>query len=102
MSIDTAKPTETPKPEPAKPPKTPSRAEAIAVRVLKFDRPTDVPGKNVADSVTCKPVAEGGRRWEVEFQPWIRHHRITYFEPDKNATPDVMFIHESRCTWKPL
>lgn len=89
---DTFKPEKT-----ASAPKQPARPEAIRVRVLKFVGPTDVPGGAMPTTLTARDPSrtnQGGH--DIEYQPWLRHHRVAWYEPTKKEPTRVVMIHESR------
>lgn len=88
------KPTATKQPDPFL-----QGGKSIPVKTLWFRVSTDVPGKSGASSVTTSPDARPGQRWEVEFLPHMRHHRVTWYSPDGESV--ARMIHESQCTWEP-
>ncbi len=72
--------------------------KSIPVRVLRFREPMDIPGKNVATSVTTSTQANVSR-WDIEYLPHLRHHRVTYQPLD--GAPQVLMLHETTCSWEP-
>lgn len=74
----------------------------IPVALLRFVRPLQVPGQQSGDSVKAETLANG-RRWEIEFIPQMRHHKITFFDAERQKDgPDVGFVHEVHVlSWKP-
>jgi len=89
--------------------KTKHQASAIAdlprgipVAVLRFSRPLQVPGRQSDDTLKSEKVANG-RTWEIEYIPQIRHHKITYSDPDRQKDgPKIGFVHESVVlSWEP-
>jgi hypothetical protein len=79
-----------------------SRPEAIRVRRLTFTRAMDMPGMSMPNQVTAKDGAKNATRFEIEYQPWVRHHRVAWFEPGKDEPTAVRMIHESKVdSWEP-
>lgn len=77
----------------------------IRVKVLYFRTPivVDVPGKASASSVSSSPRGmTAGNRWEIEYQPFLRHHRISFFAPGDLIPRRVVYVHESWCWWEAL
>ena len=79
-------------------------AEPIPVALLRW-KPREtvaIPGSDAATSVatTVNPVPSQ-RRYVVEYMPWMRHHRITHYPPGAGQAAEVMYIHETWCTWVP-
>lgn len=91
-------------PDDAKPePKRGDVPREIPVRVLVFDttKPVDLPGKSAASSVTGSPEPKPQAYYRIFYMPAIRHHRIEFYAPGKK-TPEVMFVHETWVTWRPV
>lgn len=76
---------------------------AIPVKVLYFRNPivVDIPGKQAAASVVSTSEGRAGSRWLVQYEPWLRHHRISYFAPGDIEPRRVVLVHESWCWWEP-
>lgn len=82
------------------PPRPPGEGrQPIPVRVLTFPRPTDLPGKSGASSVTASTDSVANR-WELAFLPWLRSYRVTYYPPGEG--PRVKYIPESWAAWEAL
>ncbi len=82
-----------------KPPQSSSNDDArrveLPVATLKFVVPTDIPGEESKSGVKSGgPLNQ--RRWEVAYLPWMRHHRITFFEANKTEPSVTGYVHESR------
>lgn len=78
----------------------PQQARPIAVRVVKFLAPTDVPGKNQASAVEAKEEPKGRARWVLAYLPWMRHHQITH--TDSTGATRIGYVHESCvASWEP-
>lgn len=86
-------------------PRAPSGREPIAVRLIKFSpgEEQDIPGLH-SSGLTSRLYEKGKAarsRHELEYHPWMRHHRVTFF-PD-SGEPIVCMVHESRVArWEPL
>lgn len=73
---------------------------AIPVYVLRFQQSTDLPKKPGASSVK-QEFAFNKPRYTIEFLPWMRHHKITFFESgQEQPSGPAIYVHESRCTWE--
>lgn len=84
-----------------KPEQPSSRPEAVKVRTIKFVAPTDIPGAPLPSGITAKDVSNE-THYEIEWQPWTRHHRIVWFEAGKKDPSRILMIHESRIAiWEP-
>ncbi len=101
--------------EPAKVPSasSPEPMKTIAVRMIWFKSPTDLPKKSACEAMISsvrsqvldadgKRIGRNGHAWLVEFIPQIRHHRITYYPAD-DAPEQSRYVHES-CVkgWDPV
>ncbi len=79
------------------PPPRQQQREPIPVKVLRFEhgQNVEIPGKPGAVHVTSETA--GGKTWTVEYEPWARHHRVTFREGAK-----VRIVHnpESWCMWE--
>lgn len=72
----------------------------MPVAVLKFTGSTDVPGDDARSSLKSGG-ATNQRRWNITYLPWMRHHRIEYFEANKDKPTKVGYVHESSVrTWE--
>lgn len=81
----------------------PSDRKGIPVKTLRFStavRPVGIPGKSVADSVSAGG-AKNQHRWEIEFQPWARQFRVTYYPPGEDKGQPI-YVPESWATYEPL
>ncbi len=76
------------------------KPRSIPVAILNFRMPTDVVGKKQASAVSAK--VEGNRaHWVIEYEPWWRHHRVTYKRPQ--MPDEVCYVHESHVSsWWPV
>lgn len=88
-----------------KPPEEPKTKldlpRGIAVRLMRLHRPMQVPGKQADDNIKAETLPNG-RRWEIEYIPQFRHHKITFFDPERKKEPESGFVHESHVlTWYP-
>lgn len=73
----------------------------IPVAVLRFAKPTQVPGHAVAPVIKTE-TSKSGKRWEIEFIPQLRHHRVTFYGV-RDEPPQVLMIHETRIdNWDPV
>jgi hypothetical protein len=61
---------------------------------MKFAGPTDVPGADVLMSLKSYAQAAPRAHHVIQYMPAIRHHKITYYQPEKE--PRVGFVHESQ------
>lgn len=79
----------------------PPGAVGIPVRVLRFRQPIDIPGADVVTSCNSNGKSNQ-RRWEIEYQPWMRHHKVTYRDPARESA-EVGYVHESAVScWIPV
>lgn len=76
------------------------RREPIPVAILYFEKPTDIPGKHGASSVTSGR-SPNGSGWDVEFLPWLRHHRVTFHPHGKEPAVVRMVSTERAPYWDP-
>jgi hypothetical protein len=75
--------------------------EAVPVKSLRMVRPTDFPGNPAADTITTT-TQTNVNRYEIEYQPWLRHHRVTWHAAGAKE-PRVGYVHESSVAyWEPL
>jgi hypothetical protein len=80
-------------------PAGPAGAEPIPVARVRFIKEIDIGGKDVATGISSGG-AMNEKRWEIHYLPWMRHHRILYFNPnDKGAVTRETYVHESLCYW---
>ena len=54
--------------------------------------------ENRAHALIAGPAAGASAAVEIEFRPWIRHHRVSWSLGDQRG---VFFVHESVATWTP-
>lgn len=72
-----------------------TRPDPIPVKYLRFNIPMDAPGLQVASSCTA------GERFVIEYQPWLRHHRIEY--RPQTGPVKVAFVPEAHVkSWEPM
>lgn len=61
----------------------------------------DAVGLSVASSASTRDPSSS-RRHVIEFLPWLRHFRLTFY-PGGEATPLIGFIHETQVkSWEPI
>ncbi len=92
-------------PLPAKPQQTikvRDLSQPVAVKILRFATPKDLPGSDVAMS-----IKSGGptnqNRYEITWHPSARHHHIVFYSPDPKNRPREAVIHESQVSsWEPV
>ena len=81
----------------------PPNRTPIQVRVLIFPQTPAmrIPGpKQICTSVTRRKDHRQG--YDLEFWPWIRHHRLTYYPDSTGEGELVSFIHEEHVQrWEP-
>lgn len=88
-----------PRPDPGAPPQARGERQPIPVGVLFFPKPTDVPGKVGATSVTASNQANKARH-SIDFRPWLRCFCVTFHPP--GGKPVSKMIPESWASWQPL
>lgn len=89
--------------KPAAKPAAPN-VERIPVRVLRFGHanPTEIPGASGQTSITAQSDKKNQSRYEIEFIPAWRHHRVVFHAVDRD-TPTVTMVHESKVSsWEPV
>lgn len=109
---DPAAPTASVAPTPPAPSKTaepaPPRSFAkvdkpiasIAVNVVRFKSPHNIPGNDSASSVQCKTPPPGHQRWTCTLVLWMRSFEITFY-PAAGRPPVVGYVHESHAdSWE--
>lgn len=83
---------------------TKARPEGIRVKHIRFDRALDIPGSGMENALhgrAADPKDTPQVMHEVEYQPWIRHHRITQF--DRKGPVKTIYIPEGWVlTWEPF
>jgi hypothetical protein len=88
------------------------RAPAIPVAKMRFTGPIDLQGGNDAsfgiqakarsDFFDEKEKRKGGSGFVIEYQPWMRHFRVDYYDVT-STEPKVRYVHESQVKcWDPL
>lgn len=86
--------------DPKQSPKSvPSRPEAVRVRVLRFQHQMDIPGGTVQNSLSGRgpdTPPHAAPRYEIEYQPWSRHHRVAWIEVGKTEPTKVLYVHETQ------
>lgn len=71
----------------------------MATLLFPGNEPIQIPGKQVASSVTSRKHNRAHRH-EIVYMPSIRHFRTVYFDESREM---VAYIHESRVmSWTPL
>jgi len=79
-----------------------AQREAIAVKLIKFVRAIDVPGRNATEGIVVKNPTNQDR-WEVSFLPWLRSFEVRFFPANKESAPRAAFVPESQVAiWEPL
>lgn len=84
----------------SEPQKAPEQRQPIPVGVLLFPKPTDLPGKPCATSVTSSKQKNTARH-TIDFRPWLRAYCVTY-HPIDGSKPVSRMIPESWASWTPL
>lgn len=91
--------------KPAPPIPTGEKGQPIPVKVLRFQKGTDIPVPGTSGGVTNLIMIVTGETqsgdkasWEVVFLPWLRHHRVTW--TPKTGEPIVFHVPEGWCTWQ--
>lgn len=80
----------------------PSRPEAVRVRMLKFSDPVDIPGATMPTSVKATYDATNTPHHEIQYEPWHRHHRVSWFEAGKDEPSRIVMVPEARVmAWEP-
>lgn len=83
---------------PSAPPAPATGREPIRVETLRFRQSVDLPGQNGKTSISWGQK-HGAGAYEVHYLPWMRHHRVTYFE--RNKGPQVRMYPETWADWVP-
>lgn len=65
----------------------------IQVKRIKLYRPMQVPGRQADEDIKAE-THPNKKRWEIQFVPQIRHHRITYWD-GRNDEPEIAYVHET-------
>lgn len=72
----------------------------MPVKLLRFVSSIQVPGHSVTNVVSAIKQPNGAY-WEVDYIPQMRHHRITYCDPNRKKL-DTVFVPESQVqSWEP-
>lgn len=71
-------------------------AEPIAIKMLRFDRPIDLPGGMVPEGIMCRTNDEISNQWtyRAHLLPWMRQYHIACYGPS-SRDPQVRYVHES-------
>lgn len=71
-------------------------AEPIAIKMLRFDRPIDLPGGMVPEGIMGRVGDELKNTWtyRINLLPWMRQYHIACYGPS-SPDPQVRFVHES-------
>lgn len=81
------------------------RPDPIAVGNIHFPRPVDVPQLGMRDGLSS--CTKGRTRFDIQYEPWIRHHRITVTTlvhengKEKDGRKKTILVHETGCVWTP-
>lgn len=96
-------------PEPVKAASVDPNKPVFPVKKIVFKEPTDLPEKPVSDNVPTTPRdkvfdADGKRinsqkAYLVDYLPWLRHHRITYYPANRSKPPEERMVPESGVKW---
>jgi hypothetical protein len=82
------------------PPQPANIPAGIPVRRLNLVRPMQVPGYPATQAVETRELANG-ERWEIEFIPQLRHHRITHWPAQLAKPVKTEYLHEQHVvTWE--
>jgi hypothetical protein len=76
----------------------------IMVKLMRFTSASfQVPGYSSTDSISARREPDG-RTWEIEYIPAMRHHRITYRDPNRNGGETIVgYVHETHVrSWEPV
>lgn len=85
------------------PKKQPDGTKWFPVKRITFSPPATIPGAGAATTVLRGDITQTNvPRWTIEYAPSMRHHKITHYTVDPNREPEVVMVHESRCTWEPM
>lgn len=76
--------------------------EPIAVLLLKFSEPIDLPKKATASGVqTDRQVNRAG--YELYYLPWMRHFLVQFHEIEGREGSKDVYVHESKVKcWEPM
>ncbi len=81
----------------AQAPKQPGRPEPVRVRQLTFVIAMNIPGSSMPRQLTGAVEDVTNRsRYVITYEPWARHHRIEWFEANKDKPSRTLNVHESR------
>lgn len=74
----------------------------VPVKMLRFVRSTQVPGYPQTDVVQTQKRPDGAF-WEIEYVAQMRHHRISFTNPNDKRQTRTVFVHETHVqSWEPL
>lgn len=80
----------------------PAEQRGVPVRLVRWERPLQIPGKQQDESIGTKREANG-REWLVTYLPRDRHFQIDYKNPNRETENGTAFVHETRAlSWEPL
>jgi len=76
----------------------------VPVKMMRLVRATQLPGHQQTD-VLAAVTNPNGQKWEIEYVAQMRHHRITYTNPNEpklELRVRTAFVHETHVTvWEP-
>jgi hypothetical protein len=76
-------------------------APGIPIAWIWLDRQLKLPGHPATDHVEAKTLPNG-TRWEIEYIPQIRAHRVTLYPGDPGKEIETEMLHEGFVIrWKP-
>lgn len=77
--------------------------QRFPVSILRFvNKGQQVAGMQSGDVLKAQKLSNGCH-WVIEYFPQIRHHRITYTDPNQQDRSGVSMVHESRVdSWAPV
>ncbi len=80
------------------PQKQPGRPEATRVKRITFITAMNIPGAQMPRTLAgaLEGDATNRARYIITFEPWMRHHRIEWYEPNKTIPSQVLNVHETR------
>lgn len=74
--------------------------EPIPVGIIRWREPTDLPGANVATSLTSRKQAPQKSRHDIEFHPWANAFWVTYHPPGV-GDPESWYVDAAGAVWRP-
>ena len=93
-------PDNTPREAPKAP--MPNGPAPIRVQFLIFSEAIDLPGRTGAQSVHHQMEQANAWRYDIQYYPHLRHHRVEAWKPAEQKSM-VRMVHESKVkAWEPL